>query len=69
MANSAFNKIIGNNTSNNKINRALSKAGINLKIGKAGKAQIVNEIMNSKTFDFFNTMFSGWLDFTYGVLF
>ena len=58
MANSTFNRIIGNNTSNNKINRALSKAGINLKIGKAGKAQIVNKIMNSKTFDIFNTMFS-----------
>lgn len=69
MANTTFKGIIGNNTSNNKINRALSKAGINLKIGEVGKAAIINEIMNSNSLGYFNTMISGWLDFIYGVLF
>ena len=69
MASNAFAGIIGKNTSNNKINKALSSAGLSSKIGRDGKNVVIREIMNSDSMGVFNTLFSGWVDFVIGVLF
>ena len=69
MASNAFAGIIGKNTSNNKINKALSSAGLSSKIGRDGKNVVIREIMNGDSMGVFNTLFSGWVDFIIGVLF
>ena len=62
LASKEFARIVGTNTSNHHINQALGKAGLAGKIGQVGKSGIIRELMNSKSFDNFNTMFNWLLD-------
>lgn len=54
--------MLEDNQDNHHINQKLRTAGIGLKIGKVGKAEIINHIMGTSQFSIFSDALNGWVD-------